>query len=190
MVDPDPGLSDAALVDRARRGDAAAFEVLVRRHFRAAYAVALGQLGVEMDAEDVCQDAFVRALERLEDCRHPDRFRAWLLQIVRNRGHNYRDYRRRRAGIPLEQAQAARPATAPRDVERSELAQRLLNALGELTALQRQVVLLHDMEGWKHREIAQVLGMTEVNSRQHLFVARRELRKRLGEEVIKEHFDG
>src|SRR5438105_2856223 len=65
---------DAELVAHIRHGDAVAADELVRRHFRAAYAVALALLGNAMDAEDVCQDAFVRALERIEKCRKPDRF--------------------------------------------------------------------------------------------------------------------
>ncbi|MCH7729611.1 MAG: sigma-70 family RNA polymerase sigma factor, partial [Planctomycetes bacterium] len=75
---------DATYVARARRGDASAFEALVRRHYRVAYAVALALLSNNMDAEDVCQDAFLKALERLDDCREPDKFASWLLRIVRN----------------------------------------------------------------------------------------------------------
>ena len=59
-------MPDAVLVEQARRGDAEAFEALVRRHYRAAFSVALSQLGDVMDAEDVVQDAFIRALERLD----------------------------------------------------------------------------------------------------------------------------
>jgi RNA polymerase sigma-70 factor (ECF subfamily) len=57
--------SDAALVARVRGGDGAAFDTLVRRHLRAAYAVALAQLGEEADAQDAVQDAFVTALKRI-----------------------------------------------------------------------------------------------------------------------------
>ena len=188
MSESTPGPTDARLVLGARRGDAAAFEALVRRHFRAAYAVALAALGNRMDAEDVCQDAFVRALERLDQCRHPERFAAWLLRIVRNRAHNYRDYRRVRAGLPLEPDRGA-PASAPRELERTELRGRLEAALGVLTDIQREVVLLHDMDGWKHRQIGGMLGISEGMSRQHLYVARRKLREELGTNVLEEHFD-
>ena len=81
-------MTDALLVRRARRGDAAAFEALVRKHYRAAYAIAFGVLGSAMDAEDACQDAFVKALERLDEIRDPNRFGPWLQQIVRNRARN------------------------------------------------------------------------------------------------------
>lgn len=189
MLDPDGQLDDATLVERAREGDAPAFEVLVRRHFRAAYAVALAQLGNAMDAEDVCQDAFLRALKRLDDCRHPDRFSGWLLRIVRNRAHNYRDYRRVRDGLPLERSNASEPARGPEALRRSRLRSRLESALACLTPIQREVVLLYDLEGWRHREIAETLEISEVMSRQHLYVARRKLRRELGEEALEEYSD-
>lgn len=180
---------DATLVARARRGDPTAFEALVRRHFGAAFAAALAILGNRMDAEDTCQEAFVAALERLDDLRHPERFAPWLLQIVRNRARNYRSYRRVRATVPLEDVRVAGEDDPSRAAGRAELAERLEIALGELREVQRQVVLLHDMEGWKHREIAEALGLSEGMSRQHLFKARRVLRQRLGTEQAKEPAD-
>jgi RNA polymerase sigma-70 factor (ECF subfamily) len=175
----DPG--DAELVAAVRRGDARAADVLVRRHFRSSYAVALALLGTPMDAEDVCQDAFVRALERIEECHRPERFVYWLHQIVRNRAHNARDYRRVRSGPSLEDHEVAGPDDATRLAERNETGDRLLAALEVLTAEQRQVLLLKDMEDWDHRAIAGSLGISEGMSRQHLFNARRAMRERLAE---------
>lgn len=180
---------DAILVARARRGDREAFETLVRRHFGAAFATALAVLGNRMDAEDVCQDAYVRALERLDQLRRPERFASWLLQIVRNRARNYRSYRRVRAAVPLEEVSAASTDDPSRAAERSELASRLETALAELSGVQREVVLLHDMEGWKHREIGEALEISEGMSRQHLYHARRSLRRRLGMEVTREPYE-
>ncbi len=184
------GTSDAALVRRARGGDAVAFESLVRRHYRAAYSVALAILGSVMDAEDVCQDAFIKALERLDDCRDPGRFAAWLLQIVRNRARNYIDYRRVRDTVDLDDGAASGGTRTDSRVEQTELRDTLQEALAELTELQREVVLLHDLEGWKHREIAESLNVSEVASRQHLLNARRKLRQLLGRELMEEHRDG
>ncbi len=142
-----------------------------------------------MDAEDVCQDAFVRALQRLDDLRDPERFAAWLLRIVRNLAANYRSYRRLRATQPLETVTAAAEADTAREAERRELRKELSTAIGELSPAQREVVLLHDLHGWKHREIADSLGMSEGMSRQHLFNARHKLRERLGAGFLKEHTD-
>jgi RNA polymerase sigma-70 factor (ECF subfamily) len=183
------GLTDALLVERARRGDAAAFESLVRKHYRAAYAVALGVLGSAMDAEDACQDAFVRALERLDELRKPERFTAWLLQIVRNRARTIHSYRRVRAAQPLDTVNAAGSANPGIDAARGELRDKLEAALQDLSEMQRQVVLLHDLDGWKHRQIAVALEISEVMSRQHLFHARRILRERLGANVLEEYTD-
>ena len=79
---------DAGLVRRARAGDGEAFGALVDRYMRAAYAVALSVTGSHEDAEDASQEAFMVALERLEDCRRPERFAGWLMTIVRNRSRN------------------------------------------------------------------------------------------------------
>lgn len=178
---------DATYVERARRGDASAFEALVRRYYRAAYAVALALLSNSMDAEDVCQDAFLKALERLDDCREPDKFASWLLRIVRNHAHNFRAYRRVRATESLELAGAAGREDSARDAERADLRERLEDALGQLSEIQRQVVLLHDLEGLKHREIAGHLAISEGMSRQHMLNARRTLRKILGAQALGEH---
>lgn len=189
MAELSADVADATLVGEARRGNAAAFEALVRRYYRAAFSVALAVSGNAMDAEDVCQDAFLRALERLDDCREPDRFVGWLLRIVRNQAHNFRDYRRVRAGVPLEFSDAASPSDSARDVARAELRDRLQAALAELSETERQVVLLHDLEGWRHGAIGETLGISEGRSRQYLFHARRKLRTLLGEGVLKEYLN-
>ncbi len=182
-------LPDAILVERARRGDAEAFEGLVRRHYRAAYGVALAVLGNQMDAEDVTQDAFIRALERLDELRQRERFAAWLLQIVRNRAKNFRSYQRLRTGPPLDSVNPVSDGRTDGAVEAAELRGQLETALADLNEVQREVVLLHDLTGLKHREIADTLGMSEGMSRQHLFQARRILRRRLGAGVFEEYAD-
>lgn len=172
--------ADATLVSRARQGDAEAFGALIQRYLRSAYAVALAQLGNEADAEDVCQDAFVTSLRRIEECRHPDQFGVWLLSIVRNRAHDYRRYRAVRDTLPLDAASATSGRSNPlRDAERSELRRDLVDALDGLTETQREVLLLYDLEGWSHREIAEKIGITESTARVHLHKGRRTLRERL-----------
>jgi RNA polymerase sigma-70 factor (ECF subfamily) len=172
--------SDSRLVARTLAGEARAFEELVRRHLKSAHAVALGVLGNPADAEDVCQDAFLAALEKLEECRDPERFAAWLLRIVRNRALNFRERRSLREGEPLERVAVAAAGDDPgREAERSELRERLLAALAGLPDSQREVVLLHDLEGWRHRDIAEMLGTTEGAVRVRLLQARRRLRATL-----------
>jgi RNA polymerase sigma-70 factor (ECF subfamily) len=118
-------LTDAELVQRCRAGDAQAFDALVRRHYRAAHAVAFAVMRNAMDAEDVVQDGFVKALERLDDCRDGATFGPWLRQIVRRRALNARDARRVRDTDLFEPATAAGADDPLRDVETHELGDRL-----------------------------------------------------------------
>ncbi len=182
-----PGPSDTDLIARVLRGDSGAFDLLVRRYYRAAFSLALGVLANRHDAEDVCQDAFVKALERLDDCRETSKFVPWLLMIVRNRALSFRSYRQVRETSELIPQIAEARDSPVADLARSELGDRLEEALRTLNETQRQVVLLHDLDGLTHREIAEALEMTEVRSRQHLFVARKQLRERLGQSLMKEY---
>jgi len=168
--------TDAELVEQARRGGERAFELLVRRHVEAAHVVALRLVDDSSDAEDVVQDGFIKALERLDDCRDPDRFRAWLLTIVRNHAHNLRKRERLRRGEALNGVHESGLPSPLLNAERAEVRERVTAAMAELTELQRQVVELHDFEGWKHAEIGQKLGISSGASRFNLHAARKKLR--------------
>jgi RNA polymerase sigma-70 factor (ECF subfamily) len=171
--------SDRELVAEALRGRTEAFAALVERYLRPAYSVALARTGDPHDAEDVVQDAFVVALERLAECREPDRFAGWLFEIVRNRGLNYVRARTVRQTAPLDDVTAAAHGGPELDTDRAALHDSLLEALEELSPVQREVVLLHDLEGWRHAEIAERLGFAEGTARFHLHQARRAMRERL-----------
>lgn len=175
-----------ALVVRAQHGDKAAFSGLVSSFLRACYSVALAIVGRTADAEDVAQDALVVALERIDECRHPERFAGWLLQIVRNQARNWLAKRRLRDVASHEQPPLGLSlgAVEPTQAERAGLKDRLIAALSHLSETQREVVLLHDLEEWTHQEIGEALGISEVMSRQHLFVARRILRGHLAPETV------
>ncbi|MEZ4649332.1 MAG: RNA polymerase sigma factor [Candidatus Eisenbacteria bacterium] len=169
----------------ARRGNAGAFEILVRRYTKMAYAVAYSVLASVPDAEDVCQESWIRALERLEECRDPDRFSSWLLQIVRNRARNYREYRAVRSAQSHDETYMGTdsPGERPDAIhERGAERDRLESAISQLSEAQREVVLLHDLVGWSHRAIAEALDVSEVACRQRLFQARVRLRQILGDE--------
>lgn len=171
---------DAELVRRTLEGEESAFGALVRRYQRAAYAVAVSVTGRHEDAEDAAQEAFLVALKRLEECRAPDRFGGWLMTIVRNRARNLvrRENLRDMDPMPLGARSTTRPPD--RSTEDAEMRALLERALAELPEVQREIVLLHDMEGWKHREIAERLGLPAGTVRSHLHFARKALRKVLG----------
>ncbi len=172
--------TEGDLVHRAKRGDEFAFGQLVERYQGATYAVALSVTGRHEDAEDAAQESFLVALQRLDECRSPERFAGWLMTIVRNRARNLvrRESLRHTDQVPL----AARSLVPMPDrvAETSELRERLKGALAVLPEVQRQIVLLHDLEGWKHREIAGRLGLPSGTVRSHLHFARKALRVSLG----------
>lgn len=172
-------LTDGDLVRRARRGDERAFGVLVGRYQRPAYAVALSVTGRHEDAEDAAQEAFLVALDRLEECRSPDRFGGWLMTIVRNRSKNLVRREALRETDEVPPGARSRIPTPDRAVETTELRARLREALMGLPEMQRQIVLLHDLEGWKHREIADRLDLPCGTVRSHLHFARKALRNAL-----------
>ena len=181
----DRSRDDDLLVARVRRGEAAAFDALVRRHYRSLFAVVLGLVGQPAEAEDICQDVCLRALEHIDALRDPARFRPWVLQIARNTARNRLNYLRLRAAEALEASEAT--GGDPRqDPARLALRRRLELAIGELAELPRSVLLLHDLDGWDHRSIAEQLGISELMSRQHLFQARRRLRPLLDAQAKEE----
>ena len=172
--------SDAQLVAALRGGDREAAGRLAGRYLRPARAVALAITGNVAGAEDVAQDAFVYAMDRIDDCRDPAAFGGWLLQIVRNRARNHvrdgkADRHRSVEGLSLRSG-APSPA---KEAERSALRDRLLAAMAEIREDRREVLLLHDLEGWTHREIAERMGLPPGTVRSHLHHARRAMRERL-----------
>lgn len=178
---------DGELVLRTIRGDERAFGLLVQKYQRAAYSVAYSVTGRHEDSEDAAQEAFLVALERLEECRAPERFAGWLMTIVRNRARNLvrREVLRETDQVPLS-ASTAMPAP-DKVAEAGDLQDALAEALSGLTEVQRQVVLLHDLEGWKHREIASRIGLPSGTVRSHLHFARKALREALeGREAIED----
>lgn len=189
LVLPNEEISDAELVGRARANERLAFEMLVQRHYRAAFAVALAHVRTRADAEDVCHDAFIRAAQRLESCRNPDRFLQWLCAIVRNHARNVSARGLFRRAVELVHATAASRDDPVRALEVKELGDRLESALRRLSSVQRETILLHDLHGCSHEDIAGIIGTSPGMSRQHLFKARRRLREVLGEHATSEYFN-
>jgi RNA polymerase sigma-70 factor (ECF subfamily) len=141
--------------------------------------VALSITGNREDAEDVAQEAFLVALDRLEDCRDPDRFGGWFLTIVRNRSKNLLRREKIRSGEEITESLLPGGGTPEKDLQRVELRAELKEGMEGLSEVRREVLLLHDLEGWKHREIALRLGIPEGTVRSHLHFARKHLRERL-----------
>src|SRR5947209_11312104 len=176
-----PEQDEAGLVARIRAGDRAAFGVLAERYAGVARRVARAVLGDPDDADDAAQDALLSALVKLDqyDPRRP--FGPWLLRIVANAAT---DRRRRRTVRRVEPVEAALTAGGPRPdttAERRALGERLRLALAELPERRRVAVVLFDVEGYSHAEIAAVLGIPEGTVRSEVFHARRRLRALLAD---------
>jgi RNA polymerase sigma-70 factor (ECF subfamily) len=168
---------ERALVLAAQRGEREAFSLLVRTHERRAYAVARAIVVNHEDAEDAVQEAFLHAYRALDRFLPDQAFGAWLHRIVANAALDITRRRKVRDADELPETVAS-PFHDP--AESSELRRRLQEALETLPARQRAVIVMHDVEGFKHAEIGEMLGIPEGTARSDLHYARSHLRGVLG----------
>ncbi|MBI3792021.1 MAG: RNA polymerase sigma factor [Gemmatimonadetes bacterium] len=171
---PTDAADDAALVDAIlREGSEAACRILFRRHTPRMLMSAWRLVGhVDRDADDIVQDSWLRAAASLHQWRREGPLGAWLRGIV---VHVALTALRRRVPFePLDDADALAPAPD------RELHLDLESAIRRLPPRARTVLVLHDVEGYTHDEIATRLGITDGASKAHLFKARRAVRAMLG----------
>jgi len=176
VTTPDRPDDEKALVLSAQRGELEAFSELVRRHQRRAYAVARAIVLTHEDAEDAVQDAFLHAYRALHRFLPDQAFGAWLHRIVANASLDITRRRKVRDADDLPETLAS-PFRDP--AETDELRLRLRAALERLPERQRSVIVLHDVEGFKHSEIGKLLGIPEGTARSDLHYARSTLRRLL-----------
>lgn len=190
----DTGQRDLALVERVLAGDTAAFDRLVRHYERAAVGSAYRILGNRDDAQEVAQEAFLRAYRSLDRLKEPSRFGPWLMRIVCNLSLNARRSRASATKVGLDEQQlgdelsvdrldaVSRPVAPDRSAEGKELQQALNEALESLPDKQRMSLVLFAMEGWAQKDIAELLECTVENVKWNVFQARKRLRDRLGDQ--------
>jgi RNA polymerase sigma-70 factor, ECF subfamily len=179
LIDAQEAIQDARLVERVRDGDAEAYGALVSRHMRRAFSIAWRILEHREDAEDVVQDSFIRALERIEQLDRNRPFRPWFLRIVVNRALNFRRGRGIRTTAQLPETAAAAGALPDRQAENAHLRERLADAMNMLPEKQRTIVQLADLEGLTGGEIGRIMELADGTVRWHLHEARRALREAL-----------
>jgi RNA polymerase sigma-70 factor, ECF subfamily len=182
-VDPD----ERKLVEAARRGDAEAFEQLVKKHQRKAYAVALGMVHDPDEARDICQDAFLKAHKNLAGFEGDAQFFTWLYRIIANLCI---DHLRKRRGERMEFDEtiasddaADDSGIAPRrlgfDPGRAladkELRQHIHSALDKLTGPHRAVLIMREVEGLSYKEMADVMNCSIGTIMSRLFHARKKM---------------
>jgi RNA polymerase sigma-70 factor (ECF subfamily) len=169
-------------LDRLRAGDAAAFEDLVTTYQHRVFGVALRMLGNAAEAQDVAQEAFVRAHRALGTFRGDAKLSTWLYAITSRLCLTRLASGERRLGRPGEEAllRLADPAPGPdAALERDELEAALQRAITELPEEARIVVVLRDLEGLAYEEIAQALDLPLGTVRSRLHRARADLKDKL-----------
>ena len=172
------GDPDDALVAQCREGDPAAFEELIRKHQRMIYSLTYRMTGSVADAEDMAQEAFIRAYRRIGAYRSECKFSTWLYRIAMNVCLTWRERETMRVAVhenwsrdhALDGAGEAAPPAA-NGMDGSVHA-----ALLRLPAKQRAAVMLTFYEGLNHAEAAKVLGCPEATVSWRVFVARRKLK--------------
>jgi RNA polymerase sigma-70 factor, ECF subfamily len=177
--EPGEPISDAELVQRGREGDEAALGALVDRHHAAAFRVALSLVGDLDRAQDVVQDAFLKAFRALAGFRGDAAFRTWLLTITANaaRGALRRHGRRREAALEAAGPVASGDADPEEKAVLSEEAARARAMLEKLPEKQRLAVQLRIDEGLSFKEIGEIIGSSEGAARVNYFHGIRRLRE-------------
>lgn len=179
---PDVSASDRDLALRARRGDADAFGELVRRTQTSVFNVCYRLTGERREAEDLAQEAFIRAYERL-DRFDPDRpFGPWMRRVAANHCLN-RLSPRPAADVPLDEERDEDVQSRPEAIhEEREQAEILWAAILALPTNYRAVIELRHFQGMSYDEIASTLSLPLSGVKSHLFRARKLLAEKIGRE--------
>ena len=166
-------MTDLELIRQAQDGDALAIRELYQRHSGRVYSVVRRLAGDDALAEDWAQEAWVRVFRALPGFRGESRFTTWLHRIAVNSALHGRRWRERRA-----RHEAPLPEVMPEGGNQDQvvLRMRLEKALENLPDRMRQVLVLHDVEGYTHEEIGEFLGVTPGTSKSQLFKARARMR--------------
>ncbi len=176
-------VSDGELAKRVQDGESEAFETLARKFLRPVYAVVSSFLRGQEDIDDSVQETFLRALERIHAFNPKRPFAPWLYQIARNVARNRWKFLKSRDHEDLSEFDRMQADTKGDDpgtlAELSELRSNVAAAIDSLPDRQRTAFRLHDVEGFKATEIAEMLGVNDGTVRANVHHARRVLRKRL-----------
>ena len=189
--------SEAEIIQRAREGDPTAFECLYQSHCKRVYAVCLRMVGNTADAEDLTQEAFLLLFRKLHTFRGESAFSTWLHRLVVN---TVLMHLRRKSlpAVSIEEGSARDGETVPSsvDIPASDLSLEgsidrinLGRCIAELPAGSRAVFVMHDIQGYQHNEIAEMLGRSEGVSKSQLHRARKRLRELLHEIQREKHRD-
>jgi RNA polymerase sigma-70 factor (ECF subfamily) len=187
-----PGTTEAELVRRARKGELAAYDDLVRLYQERVYATVYHMTANHEDANDLAQEAFIKAFQALKSFKGGSSFYTWVYRIAVNKTINFLKQRKNRSQMSLNDLDfnaehdpdlvaLISDKTPRRDANLSELQEKLNEAMQKLSEPHRLVVTLHDVQGMSHEEIAQIMGCNIGTVRSRLFYARQQLQAYLSD---------
>jgi len=176
----------APIIERCRKGDALAWEALVRRHQARVYGVAFHYLRDGEEARDLAQEVFVKVYKNLDSFKGDAAFLPWLLRMARNAAIDR--IRRQKARPPADDLQVGDAVElqsnerSPEQAWEADVGKRLVHrALGRMSEQNREIILLKDIQGLKLEEIAEMLGVPLGTVKSRSSRARTELAKRVVE---------
>jgi RNA polymerase sigma-70 factor (ECF subfamily) len=180
------------LVTRAREGDLAAYDDLVRRYQERIYATVYHMTSNHEDANDLAQEAFIKAFHALKSFKGGSSFYTWVYRIAVNKTINFLKQRKNRTQMSLDDIDfnaehdpdlvaLISDKTPRRDINLAELQEKLNVAMLKLSESHRLVVTLHDIQGLSHEEIAKIMGCNIGTVRSRLFYARQQMQALLSD---------
>lgn len=178
--------SDYELAQASARGNMAAFETLYERHHRRVYSLCLRMVANATEAEDLTQEVFVQLFRKIGSFRGESAFTTWLHRLTVN--HVLMHFRKR--GVRMEKTTEEGEISEIQDIvqsmsERPRFVDRIAldKAIGDLPPGYRTVFVLHDIEGFEHEEVADLLGISVGTSKSQLHKARMRLRELLNKKI-------
>ena len=186
------GMLEGDLVKHARHGDLKAYDELVKRYQERIYATIYHMTANHEDANDIAQEAFIKAYQALKSFRGGSSFYTWIYRIAVNKTINFLKQRKNKYHLSLndidfnpendpELVALISTKTPHHDAGLSELQKKLNEALLKLSEPHRMVAVLHDVQGMSHEEIASIMGCNIGTVRSRLFYARQQLQGHLAE---------
>ena len=194
-MDEDKKNEDTELVALAQKGSTNSFNKLVHKYHSRIYSLTYQMTSNREDAEDLTQEIFIKAFEALPRFKGRSSFYTWLYRIGINKTINYRKKRNRNRPLSIDAldqditydevyAELDSKDSPLRHIGLNELQVKLNEAMQRLSLKHRTVVVMHDIEGIPHDEIAKIVGVSVGTIRSRLFYARRQLQADLGEYIL------
>jgi RNA polymerase sigma-70 factor (ECF subfamily) len=174
---------ETELIERAKAGDTKAFGILVERYQRRVVGVAMAVVHDQEDALELAQESFVRAFENIGKFESRSSFSTWLYRIAANIAIDFRRRERRHPTMRGEEAETeiqrlpSKLGDSFKETQRSEMGQRIRDALGQLTPEHRAAILLREVEGLSYDEISELLQCPRGTVMSRLHYARNHLRE-------------